>query len=172
MVPGSPVLYVGTFSKLLLPTLRIGYLVLPHRVRDAFVSGKLLSDIQSSTLDQRVLADFLIEGHLEPYVRRMRTVYDKRRALFVRALRKVFGPRIRILGDNAGMHFMAEFKTALPEEDAYQAALEAGVRLERVYWPADKVSVRPGHAAFVLAFAGRSDAEICLAAERLASAFL
>jgi GntR family transcriptional regulator/MocR family aminotransferase len=172
MTPDSPVLYIGTFSKLLLPTLRIGYLVLPHPLRDAFVSAKLLSDIQSSALDQRILADFLNEGHLEPYVRQMRTVYGKRRALFVRSLRKLFGSHIRILGDDAGMHFMAEFKTPLPEEEAYRAAFEAGVRLEKVYWPAGKVSIRPGHAAFVLAFAGRSDAEICLAAERLAGAIL
>ena len=66
---------------------------------------------------------------------------------------------------------MAEFKTALPEDEAYRAAFDAGVRLEKVYWPTGKVNARPGHVAFVLAFAGRSDAEICLAAERLASAF-
>jgi len=172
MLPDSPVLYVGTFSKLLLPTLRIGYLVVPHSLRDAFVSAKVFSDIQSSSLDQQILADFLTEGHLEPYVRRMRTIYGKRRALFVRSLRRYFGSRIKILGDDAGMHFMAEFRTSLSDDKAYQLAFEAGVRVERVYWPSHNSPTRSGHVAFVLAFAGRSDAELCLAAERLAGAFL
>jgi len=172
MVSDPPVLYIGTFSKLLFSTLRLGYVVVPPSVRDAFIAAKLLSDFQSSSLQQAVLADFMSEHHLEPHIRRMRTIYGRRRALFLQSLHKQFGSKVKIIGDNAGMHLMAEFKTRFSESEAFQRAFDNGVRLEQIYWPANVVMSRPGCVAFVCAFAGRSDFEIQLAAERLARAFL
>jgi GntR family transcriptional regulator / MocR family aminotransferase len=172
MVPDAPVLYVGTFSKLLFPTLRLGYLVVPPAFQDVFTGAKLLCDLQSSSMDQRVLADFLQEGHLEPYVRKMRIIYGRRRALLIESLRSHFGRKVTAYGDEAGMHFLVDFQTSLSEEDAFNRALAAGVRLERLYWPADSMIKRAGHVRFVIAFAALSECDIVLAAERLAHAFL
>jgi len=172
MVPDAPVLYIGTFSKLLFPTLRLGYLVVPPAFQDVFTGAKLLCDIQSSSIDQRILTDFLAEGHLEPYVRKMRIIYGNRRARLVESLQSHFGKRVTIYGDQAGMHFLADFQIDLSEEDAFNRALAAGVRLERVYWPASPPVERPGHVQFVFAFAALNETELVVAAERLAKVFL
>jgi GntR family transcriptional regulator/MocR family aminotransferase len=172
MVPDAPVLYVGTFSKLLFPTLRLGYLVVPQGFQNVFTGAKLLCDFQSSSIDQHILTDFLTEGHLEPYVRKMRIIYGNRRALLVESLQKHFGRRVTVYGDNAGMHFLADFEIELSEQDAFDRALAAGIRVERLYWPASSEIQRPGHVQFVFTFAAVSENDLALAAERLAGAFL
>jgi GntR family transcriptional regulator / MocR family aminotransferase len=172
MVDNAPVLYTGTFSKLLFPSLRLGYVVVPRSLKDAFISAKLLSDFQCPSLEQAVLADFICERHLEPYIRRMRTIYAGRRRLLVNALTTHFGSRVKISGDDAGMYILAEFKTHLSQSEARDRALRHGVSLEQLYWPGDAPPPRPGRVNFVCAFAGRSDAEIPLVAERLSSALL
>jgi len=172
MVPDAPVLYVGTFSKLLFPTLRLGYLVVPPGFQNMFTGAKLLCDFQSSSIDQRILTDFLTEGHLEPYVRKMRIIYGNRRALLVESLQKHFGHKVTVYGDNAGMHFMADFEIELSEQDAFDRAVAVGVRVERLYWPAGSEIQRPGHVQFVFTFAALSENDLALAAERLARAFL
>jgi GntR family transcriptional regulator/MocR family aminotransferase len=169
-VQDAPVLYVGTFSKLLFPTLRLGYLVVPPAFHDVFTAAKLLSDFQSSSIDQCVLADFLNEGHLEPYVRKMRIIYGRRRALLVESLRNNFGNRVKIYGDEAGMHFVADFQTGLSETDAFNRILAAGVRVERLYWPGGSAVESAGHVRFVLAFAAIHEKNIVLAAERIGQA--
>jgi GntR family transcriptional regulator / MocR family aminotransferase len=172
MVPDAPVLYVGTFSKLLFPTLRLGYLVVPPGFQNMFTGAKLLCDFQSSSIDQRILTDFLTEGHLEPYVRKMRIIYGNRRAVLVESLQKHFGRKVTVYGDNAGMHFLADFEIELSEQDAFDRAVAAGVRVERLYWPASTELQRPGHVQFVFTFAAVNENDLALAAERLAGAFL
>jgi GntR family transcriptional regulator / MocR family aminotransferase len=171
MVPNSPVLYTGTFSKLLFPSLRLGYLVVPSALQNAFTTAKLLCDLQSSALDQQVLADFLLDGHLEPYVRKMRIVYGGRRVLLIDCLRKRFGDKVTIRGHDAGLHFVADFKSSLSEDDAFERALQKGVRLERVFWTGGAAEKRPGHIQFVFTFAGLKEEELILAAQRLGDAF-
>jgi GntR family transcriptional regulator/MocR family aminotransferase len=172
MVPDAPVLYVGTFSKLLFPALRLGYLVVPRGYQDVFTRAKLLCDIQSSTVDQSVLTDFLNEGHLESFVRKMRIIYHHRRTLLIDELQKHFGRKVTIYGDDAGMHFLADFQISLSEEEAFQRALAAGVRLDRLFWPATPETIEDGHVQFVFGFAALHDRAIVLAAERLAKALL
>jgi GntR family transcriptional regulator/MocR family aminotransferase len=172
MVPNAPVLYVGTFSKLLFPTLRLGYLVAPHAFQDVFARAKLFCDLQSSSIDQSVLADFLNEGHLEPYVRKMRIIYGRKRALLIESLRGHLGRRVTIYGDEAGMHLLADFQTSLSEDDAFDRVRAAGVRVERLYWHGSSAMQRAGHVQFVFGFAAISESDIVLAAERLAHAFL
>jgi GntR family transcriptional regulator / MocR family aminotransferase len=172
MVPDASVLYVGTFSKLLFPTLRLGYLVVPPAFQDVFTAAKLLSDFQSSSMDQSVLADFLNEGHLEPHVRKMRIIYGRRRTILVESLRSKFGNRVKIYGDEAGMHFVADFQISLSEVDAFSRILAAGVRVERLYWPGGSAVKSAGHVQFVLAFAAIREEDIVLAVERLAQALM
>jgi GntR family transcriptional regulator / MocR family aminotransferase len=172
MIPDAPVLYVATFSKLLFPSLRLGYIVVPPIFQEVYTGAKLLCDIQSSSIDQCVLTDFLKEGHLEPYVRKMRMIYGVRRALLIESLRKHFGPKVTIYGDEAGMHFVADFKISLSEPEAFERALALGVRLERLYWPNGVAIERSGHVQFAFAFASLSESDVVLAAERIAHAFL
>jgi GntR family transcriptional regulator / MocR family aminotransferase len=79
----NTVLYTGSFSKILFPSLRIGYLVLPLQLVPVFARAKWLADRQLPLLEQYVLADFINEGHLDRHIRRIRLYYDERRQALV-----------------------------------------------------------------------------------------
>ncbi|HSB03201.1 MAG TPA: PLP-dependent aminotransferase family protein, partial [Anaerolineales bacterium] len=79
------VIYIGTFSKVLFPSLRIGYLILPPALVDPFLKVRRLIDIHSPMLEQAVLADFMTEGHFARHLRHMRTLYAERRATLLKA---------------------------------------------------------------------------------------
>ncbi|MEM6867291.1 MAG: PLP-dependent aminotransferase family protein [Cyanobacteria bacterium P01_C01_bin.121] len=98
------VLYVGTFSKVMFPGLRLGYIVLPPALVPVFQRAKWICDRQSCILHQAALATFLSEGYLARHIRRMRMTYAQRRECLVAAL-QTLGP-VEILGDPAGLHVM------------------------------------------------------------------
>jgi GntR family transcriptional regulator / MocR family aminotransferase len=123
------VIYVGTFSKILFPALRVGYLIVPEHLAQIFARAKWLADRQTPMLEQKVLTDFISEGHLERHLRRMRTLYDRRRQALVRALNHQFGKRVEILGENTGMHLMVRLQTRLSDEEVVLRAREEGVGL-------------------------------------------
>lgn len=125
----NTVIYVGTFSKILFPSLRIGYLVVPPAWIPVVSRAKWLCDRQSPTLEQYALTDCLTEGHFERHIRRMRQLYDQRRQVLVNALKYYLGSRVTILGENAGIHLMAKIETALPDEIVIQNAAIVGVGL-------------------------------------------
>jgi GntR family transcriptional regulator / MocR family aminotransferase len=100
------VIYVGTFSKILFPALRVGYLVVPQDLVGAFVAVRRATDKFSPTLAQAALTDFIEEGHFARHVRRTRVVCGERRTALVQALdalRRELGSGLEILGDPAGM---------------------------------------------------------------------
>jgi GntR family transcriptional regulator/MocR family aminotransferase len=125
LASGAAVIYVGTFSKVMFPGLRIGYVVLPPQLAELFARAKWLTDRQSPGLEQAALADFLREGHLERHIRRMRRMYGRRRAVLVDSLAKYFGARATVLGDDAGMHVLVRFA----DGDVAQRAVEGRVVL-------------------------------------------
>lgn len=121
------VLYVGTFSKVLFPGLRIGYLVLPKNLVALFGRAKWLSDRHLPILEQQVLADFIAEGHLERHIRKMRTIYERRCQVLVQALNLHFGEKVTILGEKAGIHLMVKLHSHFSDEEIIQRAAKMGV---------------------------------------------
>ncbi|MEH7085481.1 PLP-dependent aminotransferase family protein [Neobacillus drentensis] len=101
------VIYVGTFSKILSPALRIGYVILPTQLIEKFKEIKWYSDRHSSSLEQLVLARFINEGYLDRHVRNMKKIYRKRRQALVTSLYENFNNPV-ILGQAAGMHLVVE----------------------------------------------------------------
>lgn len=123
------VIYIGTFSKVLFPALRIGYLVVPPGLVKIFAQAKQLIDRHSPLLEQCVLADFINEGHLERHLRRMRTLYHQRWQSLVKSLESRLGKHITILGDAAGIHLMVQLQTDLSDEEIIVRAAQMGVGL-------------------------------------------
>jgi GntR family transcriptional regulator / MocR family aminotransferase len=109
LATGVPVIYCGTFSKVMFPGLRVGYLIVPRPMVDAFTRAKWLSDRHTPVHQQATLCQFMKEGHLERHIRRMRRIYDLRRTTLVESLRTHFGDRAAVLGEAAGMHAYVRF---------------------------------------------------------------
>lgn len=123
------VIYVGTFSKMLFPALRMGYLVVPPGLVDLFAQAKRLVDRHSPLLEQSVLADFINEGHLERHLRRMRTLYYQRWQALSKALESRLGKQVTLLGKAAGIHLMVQLQTDLSDEEILVRAAQMGVGL-------------------------------------------
>jgi GntR family transcriptional regulator/MocR family aminotransferase len=103
-VSRESVLYMGTFSKVMFPSLRMGYLVLPERVIPAFVKLRGFCDTQPATLPQRVLAAFMEEGKFAGHIRKMRQIYAERRNLVLEFAESSFRPFFNWQNHPAGMH--------------------------------------------------------------------
>ncbi|MEL7071355.1 MAG: PLP-dependent aminotransferase family protein [Cyanobacteria bacterium J06581_3] len=180
--PDQNVLYVGTFSKVMFPGLRLGYIVLPPALVEAFRRAKWVCDRQSSLLNQAALSDFITEGLLARHIRRMRSVYAQRREVLVGALQQL--SPIEISGDPAGLHLMAKLPvaaTGLSDKQLMERAAESSVSLFSVaaYDYLSRHSDQPqrtlpgrdyqGH--FIFGFGGLTASDITTAIERLAPLF-
>ena len=98
------VIYLGTFSKVLFPSLRIGYLVIPADLVGSFAAARIAMDIAPPGFHQAVLADFIEQGHFSRHLRRMRLVYGERRSVLMESIRKELGGAVRVIGSESGMH--------------------------------------------------------------------
>lgn len=122
-----PVIYIGTFSNVMFPGLRIGYVVLPAPLTPPFVRAKWLADRQTALPDQAALALFISEGHMERHIRRMRRIYRRRRDVLVHALHRHFGREATLHGDASGMHALLTFSGV----SIHRRADRAGVRVKK-----------------------------------------
>jgi GntR family transcriptional regulator/MocR family aminotransferase len=104
---GHRVLYAGTFSKVLLPGLRLGYLVVPEPEVERFDRAATLLMPSQALLDQMTVADFMTEGHFSRHIRRMRQLYADRRQALARALERRLGNSVRVELQAGGIHLMA-----------------------------------------------------------------
>jgi GntR family transcriptional regulator / MocR family aminotransferase len=98
------VIYIGTFSKVMFPSLRLGYLVIPPDLVDRFAAVRETMDICPADITQAVTAEFIREGHFARHIRRMRPIYAERRRALAAEIQQKFGGRATVLGDEAGMH--------------------------------------------------------------------
>lgn len=122
------VVYSGTFSKVLFPALRLGYLVLPPNLLAPFIQVKRVVDRGAPTLTQAAVADFITEGHFDRHLRRLRKAYGRRREAFVTAL-ETHLPWVRFSPEPAGLHIMLYLPKEMDEQQAVHCAAQAGVRV-------------------------------------------
>ena len=133
------VVYVGSFSKTLLPTLRLGFLVTPNCCTTAVHKAKYVSDWHTSTLVQLVLARFIDDGGFARHLRKLGRVYAERRALITNILKRDFADHLTVVPSIAGLHITAVARTASIDDikRVFDCAGERGVqtqRLERFYF--------------------------------------
>jgi GntR family transcriptional regulator/MocR family aminotransferase len=161
------VVHVGTFSKTLVPALRLGYLVVPEALVDAFRAARAAADRHSPTVDQAVLADFLAEGHFARHVRRMRKLYSERQDALIHAIRDQGSGRVEAAPSAAGMHLVAWLRDGMSDVDASRRAAAAGVEASALSRYAARRLPRGG---LLLGWAGYPLPAIREAAGRLAEA--
>lgn len=123
------VVYIGTFSKLLFPSLRLGYLVIPPDLVERFTVVRQAADLCPSSASQAALADFIRDGHFSRHIRKMRRLYDERRHVLVAAIRREFGDAAEVVGAEAGMHLTLLLDDRLPDQDIAAEAARRGLWL-------------------------------------------
>jgi GntR family transcriptional regulator/MocR family aminotransferase len=156
---GGRVIYLGTFSKLLFPALRLGYLVVPPALVPWFINAKALADTGSATFDQLALADFIGEGHFERHVRRARAHNAGRRIALLEAIEEHFGDRVEVCAAAAGIHILLWVRGLAASQ--LRPALAHPERLGvRAYPAAPCFLTRPRQAAVILGYAGLGEKQI------------
>jgi GntR family transcriptional regulator/MocR family aminotransferase len=123
------VLYVGTFSKTIFPSLKLGCLVVPPDLIDVFTTARLLSGAHSPLVDQAILAEFISEGHFSRHVRRMRTLYEKRQQILVEEVERNLKGLLEIKADDAGMHLVGWLPDNFDDKEVSQKAAAENIRL-------------------------------------------
>src|SRR5215216_2048309 len=123
------VIYIGTFSKVLFPALRIGYLILPRHLVEAFRTVRNLIDTHPPMFEQAVLTDFIVEGHFTRHLRKMRSLYAERRAALLEAAREI---NLEIHPPEAGMHCIAWLPDGMDTLVLAREATNKGVDLAHV----------------------------------------
>jgi GntR family transcriptional regulator/MocR family aminotransferase len=121
------VLFAGSFSKVLYPALRLGYLIVPEELSDAFQRASRLTTAGLPILEQRVTAVFIERGHFARHIRRMRALYADRRSALAAALADAFGDRVTIELEAGGMHLLARFPDAANDSVLVRRAAKAGL---------------------------------------------
>ena len=158
------VIYLGTFSRAIAPSIRISYMVLPETLLPAYEeNGRCFSATVSKT-DQKILEGFMRSGAFERHLNRMRAQYKGKHDLLIRLL-KEFGREYTVSGENAGVHVLVHLPRGLSEAEAVQRAKEDGVRvygLERYCIGAAADPAQGG--TVLLGYAGLSEEEIAEAA--------
>ncbi|AGK46934.1 aminotransferase class I and II family protein [Burkholderia thailandensis MSMB121] len=160
------VVYLGTFSKILFPSLRLGYLVAPDELVDAFRGARVLMDRHAPTADQHVLAAFIADGHFDRHIRRVRGVYAEHRAQLIDTVGRLLPDDLAWLqpGDQ-GMHAVLWLAAGVDDLRVAAMAAQAGVAVRAVSPMFAPGTARPG---LVLGFGGFSREQMDAAARRLA----
>jgi GntR family transcriptional regulator/MocR family aminotransferase len=120
----SRVIYIGTFTKILFPAIRIGYLVVPADLVRVFTEVRRGTDMSSPTLYQAALADFIREGHFARHIRRIRLVCRQRRTALVEAIGRHLSDELRVVGDDAGMYLTALLLRRTADREIAERAAE------------------------------------------------
>jgi len=153
----SRVIYIGTFSKTLFPSLRLGYIVIPPDLVDRFVAIRHAMDVYPPYLYQAVLTDFINEGHLSRHIRRTRMVYGERRNALIEAIQSEFGSELEVQGADAGMHLAVTMTKPVPDRKISERAAREHLWL----WPLSPCYVDKNRGqGFILGFGSTPAKEI------------
>ena len=153
------VIYAGTFSRILFPSLRMGYVVMPPALSAALSRAKQITDRHTSFLQQAALADFMREGYLDRSVRRSRVRNASRRQTLLRAIGKYFGDSVEVLGAAAGIHVLLRFHGVAGRQTArlISRAAQAGVA---IYSTAPYYLKPPERCELILGYGALADRDI------------
>jgi GntR family transcriptional regulator/MocR family aminotransferase len=159
------VIYLGTFSKVLFPAMRLGYVVVPHGMVKQFIRMRETFDLFSPTLYQLVLADFLREGHFARHLRRMRAVYLARRDALIAAIEHDADDVLTVGNTDAGLHLVAYLPDGADDREVHRRAARQGMFPTALSTCYANGASRPG---LILGFGGSDECALTGAVRRLA----
>ncbi len=159
------VIYLGTFSKLLFPSLRLGYAVLPEDLVQPFTAARHLTDRQSSGLTQAIVTEFILDGHFARHLKRMRAHYAERQAFLIEEIAHRLGGLLEIPPVESGMYLTASLPSGRDDRAVAASLAEVGV----VTLPLSALTLATARPpALVLGYAGLSEAAITRGVETMA----
>lgn len=161
------VIYVGTFSKVLFPAIRLGYMVVPPGLAEPMIRIRRSLDDQTAISMQPVLSEFIETGHFAGHIRRMRTLYAERQSVLINEISRRLSGVLDVAPDEAGMHLVARIRTVCGLSDADIATRAAAQNLT-VYPLSEFYIGQPIQNGLVLGYAGTEERDICAGVERLA----
>ncbi|MCP4427315.1 MAG: PLP-dependent aminotransferase family protein [Chloroflexi bacterium] len=151
------IVYLGTFSKVLFPALRLSYVVLPPALIAPFTQAKALVDRGAPTLTQAAVSDFITEGHFERHLRHLRHSYGQRRQVLVQALQQYLPDLVCRSNTAAGLHVMLFLPPHMDEAKAVKRATAVGVGI----YPGKPYHLeRPSPPSILLGFSGLTETDI------------
>jgi GntR family transcriptional regulator/MocR family aminotransferase len=162
----SRVIYAGTMSNILYPTLRLGYLVAPEQLVDSIIKIRSAMDQHSPAIDQATLARFITEGFFLSHIKRMRKLYADRREFFIEEFNKSLSERFVLQIPEAGLHFVAWLRREADFERVKRVCPEIGIKLPSLSFFCIQAKLRP---AFIFGFAAWTRAQIRESLAKLAS---
>ena len=166
------VLYMGTFSKIAFPGLRLGYIVAPPALVDALINLRMQYDRHSSVPEQAVMAQFIAQGHFQRHVRRMRRASRARRDALCDHWQRMRPGGLVLPVIDAGLHCSVRLSTIAQQEQFIAAAAEVGVEVDGLtrFWLPHSAQQAPA-AGLVLGFGGVDEAAIANAVKALDKAW-
>lgn len=123
------VIYLSTFSKYILPSICISYMVLPQKLLNIYNQEYHLYEQSVPRLNQQILQQFMERGYWERHIRKMRTIYSKKHTVLVNSINKYMDNRVTIIGKDAGLHILVEVKNGMNEEELIDSAANFGVKV-------------------------------------------
>jgi len=169
--PRAHVIYVGTFSKTMFPSLRLGFCVVPDPLVDAVVNARAVADRNSPILDQAALAGFIEGGHYDRHLRRVRLICQERYQAMRSHFARVFGDTLVLSPASAGTHVLGRFggRTGDGDRRLVKTVVTMAAEEGLVVFPLSRYCVTPPpRDALVLGFGGLSPRRIGAGAEKLA----
>jgi GntR family transcriptional regulator/MocR family aminotransferase len=160
------VIFTGTFSKVMFPAMRIGYLVVPGPLVDTFSAVRRLLDFCPPHITQATLAEFMTEGHFERHVRRMRVIYQSRRTLLVRLLQRDLRGLLEVEAPDAGMNLLVWLPPHMNDRAVSRALASQGIDVTPLSRFSLRRHLRPG---LILGFSGMREHELRRGVVRLRS---
>ncbi|MBZ8143463.1 aspartate aminotransferase, partial [Rubrivivax gelatinosus] len=161
----SRTIHIGTFSKILLPSFRLGYMVVPPDLSEAFGKARAIVDRHASLIEQMVLSEFMHRGLLVSHIRRMRGLYRARQLHLIAGLQSLLGQALPLAGTDTGMHLTLPLAPEAGDVALTRRAAQLGITLRPL---TPYYATRQRRQGLLLGFAAFNNSELDLGLQKLA----